>query len=44
MNNLSPEQRLKMYKLLNAKDGIEAMRELLARKKEHQKSMKEFVK
>jgi len=43
MNNLSPEKRLKIYQAQNNKDGIEAMLELLS-KREHQKSMKEFVK
>jgi len=43
MNNISPEKRLKIYQEQNNKEGIKAMLEIIA-KKEHQKSMKEFVK
>ena len=43
MNNLSPETRLKIYRAQNNKEGIKAMLEIIA-SKEHQRSIKEFVK
>lgn len=43
MNNTSPETRLRKYIKLDNPDGIRAMHELII-KKEHQKSMEEFVK
>ena len=43
MKNLSPEKRLDIYQAQNNKEGIEAMLEILA-KREHQKTMREFVK
>jgi len=43
MKNLSPETRLKIYQIQGNKEGIKAMLELIE-KREHQKSMKEFVK
>ena len=43
MKNLSPEKRLEIYRKQNNEDGMEAMLEILA-SREHQKTMKEFVK